>query len=386
MVANYITGEVSGDGDGSTGAVGPAGPTGPTGPSGPSGAAGAAGSSVVWRADWSQTTMYIANDVVAFNVPGPSYGYGAGEYSGIYIMREGYTTQGTYPPVGGGWQLLIPQIAGGAGPAGPAGAQGDVGVTGADGAPGATAVAPSTIYTTLSSFSYYGSSATTTHFNMASGSIGTLGSIAAAVVPSTTNMMTRQTRAKNAPSAVGGGQDAGWLGSITSVTTRFTQGFLYTYSFGIEDTAVNAATRTYIGLQQSSAAPVLSSTETVLSLTTPFCGLCAEAGETVFSWYTRGPSGFFKTPTTVPCTTPSELWYALTVENPPGTNDVFMTLRAYTYLGETQTATYSFSAGIAVAPSLTSANHVVLMRAMAAPGGTTGAAQLSLASVKIHTL
>ena len=136
MVANYITGEVSGDGDGSTGAVGPAGPTGPTGPSGPSGAVGAAGSSVVWRADWSQTTTYTANDVVAFNVPGPSYGYGAGEYSGIYIMREGYTTQGTYPPVGGGWQLVMPQITGATGPAGATGEAGAVGGSGPQGEPG----------------------------------------------------------------------------------------------------------------------------------------------------------------------------------------------------------------------------------------------------------
>ena len=125
MVANYLTGEASGDGDGSgaPGATGPAGPSGAPGSdggTGPVGAAGTAGSSVVWRGDWSQTTMYTANDVVAFNVPGPSYGYGAGQYSGLYIMRVGYTTQGTYPPVGGGWQLPIPQIAGGVGPAGPA--------------------------------------------------------------------------------------------------------------------------------------------------------------------------------------------------------------------------------------------------------------------------
>jgi hypothetical protein len=106
MPANYLTGEVGGDGE-----VGPAGPQGPIGPAGPAGAdgtdgaAGAAGpagsvgpmgASLIYRGTWSLSTLYTTNDVVAFNVPGPSHGYGAGEYSGLYIMREGYTSQGYY--------------------------------------------------------------------------------------------------------------------------------------------------------------------------------------------------------------------------------------------------------------------------------------------------
>ncbi len=84
--------------------------------------------------------MYTSNDVVVFNVPCPSYGYVAGQYSGLYIMRVGYTTQGTYPPVGGGWQLLIPLIAGGVGPAGPAGDAGAVGDAGPAGVAGSSVV------------------------------------------------------------------------------------------------------------------------------------------------------------------------------------------------------------------------------------------------------
>lgn len=129
MPANYLTGLSSNDGSGEQGPVGPAGPPGPPGATGSDGAAGSAGSagpagangtSVTYRGDWIQTVTYVPHDVVKFNVPGPSYGYSVGEYSGVYIMRTGYTNMGTYPPMGGGWDILVPQITGAQGPAGPA--------------------------------------------------------------------------------------------------------------------------------------------------------------------------------------------------------------------------------------------------------------------------
>ena len=130
MPANYLSGLSSIDGSGEQGPPGPAGPAGADGTDGATGAAGPAGSvgpmgaSLMYRGTWSLSTLYTTNDVVAFNVPGPSHGYGAGEYSGLYIMREGYINQGTYPPMGGGWDVLLPLLTGPTGPTGPSGPAG----------------------------------------------------------------------------------------------------------------------------------------------------------------------------------------------------------------------------------------------------------------------
>jgi len=265
-------------------------------------------------------------------------------------------------------------------PQGQTGPQGSVGPAGPPGPSGS-----SSPYTTKSTFSYYSTSASTQHVNMPSGTINTLGSIASGVVTATTSIRTRQMRGVNAPSSTADGQDAGWFGTISSNTTTFGQCFLYSYSFGIEDT-VAGSTRTMIGLLQGTTAPTLSSTATVQASTTPFCGIMHEVGETVWSFYTRGPSGFVKTATTISCVAPSSLWYQITIENAPGSLGCTITLTALTYNAASSAQSYSFTAGGTDTPSSTALNYVLLIRAMASAGGLNNTARLSLASVNIHTL
>jgi len=265
-------------------------------------------------------------------------------------------------------------------PQGQTGAQGSVGPAGPPGPSGSASP-----YTTKSTFSYYSTAATTQHVNMPSGTINTLGSIATGVVTATTSIRTRQMRASNAPSSTADGQDSGWLGTISSNTTTFGQCFSYSYSFGIEDT-VAGSTRTMVGLLQGTTAPTLSSTATVQASTTPFCGIMHEVGETVWSFYTRGASGFVKTATTISCVAPSSLWYQITIENAPGSLGCTITLTALTYNAASSSQSYSFTAGATDTPSTTAFNYVLLIRAMASAGGLNNTARLSLASVNIHTL
>jgi uncharacterized protein (TIGR03437 family) len=129
---------------GPTGAAGAAGATGATGPAGlagapglqglqgmpglqglagPSGATGARG--INWRGGWAATTVYAADDAVAFN--------GAG-----YIaIQAGAGNQPDLSPVF--WSILAQS--GGAGPTGVTGATGVAGPVGATGATGPTGVA-----------------------------------------------------------------------------------------------------------------------------------------------------------------------------------------------------------------------------------------------------
>jgi len=263
--------------------------------------------------------------------------------------------------------------------------QGQTGPQGAVGPQGPAGPSTSSTFTTTSIFSYYGTTATTTHVNMASGTINVLGSIASGVTTATTNIRTMQMRAKNAPSSTADGQDAGWFGTISSNTTTFGRCFSYSYSFGIEDT-VTSSTRSMIGLFQGTTAPTLSSSATVQASTTPFCGIIQEVGESVWSFYTRGASGFVKTATDVPCSAPSSLWYQLTIENAPGSANCTMTLTALSLNTASVVRTNTFVPGAADTPGTALFNYVLLIRAMASAGGVNNTAQLSLAGVKIHTL
>lgn len=244
---------------------------------------------------------------------------------------------------------------------------------------------PSNTFTTTSFFGYYSTNASTTHVNMPSGTINTLGSIASGVTTATTNIRTMQMRGKNAPSSTGDGQDAGWLGTISSNTTTFGRCFYYSYSFGIEDT-VSGSTRSMIGLFQNTTPPTLSSTATVQASTIPFCGIIQEVGENVWSFYTRGSSGFVKTATDVSCSAPSSLWYQLTIDNAPGSANCTMTLTAFSLNADPVVRTNTFVPGAAETPGTSLFNYVLLIRSMASAGGLNNTAQLSLAGVKIHTL
>jgi hypothetical protein len=99
------------------GAVGPQGSTGATGPQGPAGPVG-----MIWQGDWSNSSVYAANDAVA---------YGGSSY--ISLRRNA----GSQPDVNtSDWALLA--VKGTDGAVGATGAQGPAGPTGPQGPQGAT--------------------------------------------------------------------------------------------------------------------------------------------------------------------------------------------------------------------------------------------------------
>jgi hypothetical protein len=244
------------------------------------------------------------------------------------------------------------------------------------------------IFSTFAQFTYYGSIPTANSFNMASGTITNIGGSLALGAQSSTNIQSRQYRVKSNPSSAADGQSSGWQGTISSPLVIISQGFRRVYSFSIEDTFYSptiAPTRTLIGLIQSSSVPALNSTASVHSLTIHSCCIIQEVGESVFSFYTRGTSGFVKTATTISCATPNFSWYTLTIENQPYSPDITMILTAYTLQGSI-TATHTFTGGLTNTPSLTATNNVMILRSMAVFGGTVGSAMLSLGAVKMYNI
>ena len=239
-------------------------------------------------------------------------------------------------------------------------------------------------FSTFAQFSYYGSTPTANSLNMATGTITNIGGSFVLVAAVNTNYLTKQYRVRSNHTATGDGAFSGWQGTISSPLVYISQGFKRVYSFSIEDIA-GTATRSLIGLIQSSSVPSLSSTLTVQSLTIHSCCIIQELNETVFSFYTRGTTGFVKTPTTISCVAPFEKWYVLTIENQPNSADITMTLTSYSSSGST-TATNTFTAGGVNTPSLTATNNVLLLRSMAVTGGINGSAQLGIGAVKMYNV
>ena len=236
---------------------------------------------------------------------------------------------------------------------------------------------------TFSQFSYYGSSATANPINLPTSTINHIGGSLALQTQSGTSQLTKSYRNRSNPTSVANGQVTGWQGTINSPVVFIGQGFKFTYSFGIEDTSTNALTRTLIGLQQGTTVNVLNNTTTVQSLTQQNICVMQENGESVFSFYTRGPSSFQKVATTVPCTTPSALWYTLVLHNPPGSYDVSLTLSGAS-LTQVFTSTHTFTCGTASTPTTTNANYVIMQRNMSSSGGVSGSALLSLGGIKLY--
>jgi hypothetical protein len=110
-----------------------------------------------------------------------------------------------------------------------------------------------------------------------------------------------------------------------------------------------------------------------------------EAFENVFYFYTRGSSGATPTATTISSATPSALWYVLEIVNQQSSNDVTMTLTAYTSVTSYSVATFTFTGGTSTTPSLTAANNVVMLRYMNSPTSTSQA-RVGLGAIKIYTL
>ena len=117
-----------------------------------------------------------------------------------------------------------------------------------------------------------------------------------------TNFQTKKYRIQSNVSSVTNGAVAGWLGAVTiSPPILIGVGFRVVLSFGLTDTTTQAVglTRSMIGLFQNSTAPVLNNTTTIASVTTQSIGIIQEAGETVWSFNTRGTGGSTKVATTI---------------------------------------------------------------------------------------
>ena len=237
-------------------------------------------------------------------------------------------------------------------------------------------------------FSYYGTSPTANSFNMASGSITNAGGTVG--LPSggraTTNFRTRQYRAVSAVSSLADRAVAGWYGTASSNTVYIGQGFRIVYSFSLDDTTASSThpCRTYIGLMQSSTVPTLNTTLQALAIQS--CVIMHESFEEVFYFYTRGIGGAApRTATTISSATPSALWYVLEMVNQQSSDDVTMTLTAYTTLTSYSVATYTFTGGTTTTPSTSNLNNVVMLRYMNTPT-TSGQARPGLGAAKIYTL
>lgn len=402
------------DGNGEGGTVGPAGPAGPAGATGATGATGSQGpaglSSSVFTYTFSDqtsgtpssghlflnavpaeaTSLVVSHfdkpnndiDVLLENVQvGSKLIVQRSNDSNTYrsyqvtsrTLSVGYVTYGLGYLIHAGSianndeVLLITQaqgIQGIQGPAGPAGASADLEYT-------------------FSQFSYYGSSATANPINLPTGTINHIGGSLTLQTQSGSSQLTKSYRNKSNVSSTANGALTGWQGLINSPIVFIGQGFKFVYSFGIEDTSTNALTRTLIGIQQGTTVNVLNNTTTVQSLTQQNICVMQESGESVFSFYTRGPSSFQKIATTVPCTTPSTLWYTLVIHNTAGSPDVTLTLTGVS-LTETFTSTQTFTCGLTTTPTLTAANYVIIQRNMSSAGGVTGSGSLSLGGVKLY--
>jgi hypothetical protein len=141
-----------------------------------------------------------------------------------------------------------------------------------------------------------------------------------------------------------------------------------------------------IGFGNFNVAAPLSTTETVLAVTNQFLGIIQEVGESVFSFYSKGPgaSGITPIASTVPCTTTNTGWYTVTFHNDANSSNVTITLK-YIVAGTITTSTQTITCGGANTLSTSQACYPLLQRAMASSGGTTGSAILAMNGLKFYT-
>ncbi|MBL9171897.1 MAG: hypothetical protein JNL10_00050 [Verrucomicrobiales bacterium] len=117
---------------GPQGPQGLTGPAGPTGPQGPQGRRGVPGLSIVWRGEWSPTTLYAVNDAVSLN--GSSYiakvSVAGASPDLSPVLWDVLASAGIAGPAGPTGPAGIPGLPGAPGVAGPEGVQGPQGVPG----------------------------------------------------------------------------------------------------------------------------------------------------------------------------------------------------------------------------------------------------------------
>ena len=265
------------------------------------------------------------------------------------------------------------------------GLDGPPGPTGPQGEPGPAGSSAEMEYT-FTQASYYGTVPTFSLFNMATGAVTGLGGSVTIGAHTGINQLTKTYHVRSNPSTTSNGADSGWVGASNFQPFYVGQGFKVTYSFGLLDTTTNAATRTMIGFGNFNVAAPLSTTETVLAVTNQFLGIIQEVGESVFSFYSKGPgaSGITPIASTVPCTTTNTGWYTVTFHNDANSSNVTITLK-YIVAGTITTSTQTITCGGANTLSTSQACYPLLQRAMASSGGTTGSAILAMNGLKFYT-
>lgn len=262
------------------------------------------------------------------------------------------------------------------------GIQGVTGPTGADG-PAGPAGSTETLEYTFAQANYYGTVPTFNLLNMAAGAVAHAGGSLTIGDNTGVSQLTKTYHVRSNPSATSNGAVSGWNGTTTGYKTYIGQGFKYTYSFGLLDTSPNAATRTMIGLSNGSAVNTLNATATVASITTQFIGIMQEAGDSNFSFYTRGSSSNTTVDSGILCTTPTTAWYTLTIHNNVNSANVILTLTR-AVVGSVTTATQTFICGNTNSISTSNASYVLIQRNMASASGTTGSSILALGGIKLY--
>jgi len=268
------------------------------------------------------------------------------------------------------------------------GAPGATGATGADGATGATGAAGSSTEFEYTFFQagFYGTVPTFNLINMASGAVTNIGGSLTIGTNTGINQLTKTYHVRSNTSTTANGSSSGWVGTNTFQPFFVGQGFKVSYSFGLLDTTTNAGTRTIIGIGNFSAAVTLSTTATVQALTNQFVGIIQEVGETVFSFYSKGPgaSGITPIASTVACTTVNTGWYTVSFHNDVNSSNVIITIK-YVVGGVITTSTQTILCGGANTLSTSQACYPIIQRSMASAGGTTGSAIMAINSLKFYT-
>ncbi len=285
--------------------------------------------------------------------------------------------------------LLIIQLAGLQGPVGPPGATGATGAPGATGPPGTVSAGSDGAIWNVKSVSYHTIAGVYTGVGgvwfLERGSTTTL-----VTAVGGGNARTSKLRSRQPYSSVANGQDCGWFTSNTTgpnLGVYVGSGWKAIFNFGLGDTSTNAETCTFVGLWGDGAltttsGPTFNNTTTISSFITHSVGLIQEKVHNLWHFYTRGISGNTTVATSIPCTTPSNTWFNFEIYNPPGTNDLILTLvdqAAVSY------ETTTFVGGGTNTVGLNTALYFLIQRNMASAGGVTGSAILEATGFKLLT-
>lgn len=212
--------------------------------------------------------------------------------------------------------------------------------------------------------------ASITHLGGSLASIGVNGTI----LPKGFKIRTGSNVSSNTNGAV-----SGWLGAVAQYFLSPRAGWHIKIGFTLDASTTTSFNRTMVGLFQSTARPTLDSTNTIASVTTGSMGIVQELGETVFSFNTRGTSGSTKIPSTIPCQTPNNNWYALEMINEPGSTTITLILTCQTDAG-ILTDSATFICGTTNTMPL-NFSYIHLQQNMATAGATAGSAGVALGNV-----